>query len=112
LGPETLDHLSLHCSYAQELWARVVAHLGLPNIVPALNVGINDWWLLASARVAKPQRKHLNSLVMLVLRALWMERNDRVFQGNSMQVAATASKVLDEWGSWLACGGGSLREID
>jgi hypothetical protein len=112
LEPETLDHLSLHCSYAQEHWARVVARLGLPNIVPALNVGINDWWLLASTRVAKPQRKHLNSLVMLVLRALWLERNDRVFQGNSLQVAATASKVLDEWGSWLACRGGSLGEID
>ncbi|KAK1611185.1 hypothetical protein QYE76_034860 [Lolium multiflorum] len=112
LAPETLDHISLHCSYAQELWAHVVARLGLPNIVPVLNVGINDWWLLASTRVAKPQRKQLNSLVMLVLHVLWLERNDRVFQGNSLQVAATASKVLDEWGSWLSYRGVSLGEID
>jgi hypothetical protein len=76
LVPETLDHLSLHCSYAQQLWAGLVARLGMPNIVPARNGGINDWWLLASTHVAKPQSKQLNSLVMLALCALWLEHND------------------------------------
>jgi hypothetical protein len=90
----------------------LLARLGIPNIVPARNVGINNWWLLASNRVAKPQSKQLNSLVMLALCALWLERNDRVFQGNSLQVSATISKVLDEWGSWMSCRGGSLGGID
>jgi hypothetical protein len=48
----------------------------MPNIVPARNGGINDWWLLASTCVAKPQSKQLNSLVMLALCALWLEHND------------------------------------
>ncbi|KAM0899738.1 hypothetical protein ACQ4PT_021089 [Festuca glaucescens] len=40
---ETLDHLSLHCRYAQDLWAGLVARLRLPNIAPVAAVGINDW---------------------------------------------------------------------
>jgi hypothetical protein len=112
LTPETLDHLSLHCPYAQEIWTSLVARIGLLTVVPALNSGINDWWLLAAARVPRTQRKQLNSLVILALCALWLERNDRVFQGNSLQASATLNKILDEWGSWMACRGGTLGDID
>jgi hypothetical protein len=48
---ETLDHLSLHCPYAQEIWASLVTRICLPTVVPTHNSGINDCWLLAAARV-------------------------------------------------------------
>ncbi|KAM0928813.1 hypothetical protein ACQ4PT_002002 [Festuca glaucescens] len=40
-GQETLDHLSLHCAFAQEFWAGLVVRLRLPNIVPSGNIGIS-----------------------------------------------------------------------
>ncbi|KAM0883789.1 hypothetical protein ACQ4PT_031414 [Festuca glaucescens] len=80
-GQETLDHLSLHCAFAQGIWAGLVARLHLPNIVPFGNIGINDWWLLTSSRFVAKQRKQANSLVMLAMRAIWLERNARVFNG-------------------------------
>ncbi|XP_071674310.1 uncharacterized protein [Lolium perenne] len=107
-----LDHLSLHCIYAQEFWADLVSRLGLRNITPSQNVGINDWWLLAPSRVAKPQSKQLNSLVMLALRALWLERNDRVFNGKRSPVLVMLDAVLDEWASWVVCRSGTLGEVD
>ncbi|KAM0876764.1 hypothetical protein ACQ4PT_035948 [Festuca glaucescens] len=98
---ETLDHLSLHCSYAQVLWAGLVTTLHLPNIVPVTNIGINDWWLQATARFYNVGRRAANSLVMLALRSLWIERNARVFEGKLTLVAATLSVLLDEWRAWI-----------
>ncbi|KAM0902880.1 hypothetical protein ACQ4PT_019125 [Festuca glaucescens] len=57
---ETLDHLSLHYPYARAIWAGLVARLGLPDITPTGDLGINDWWLQATVRFTK-HKFELNS---------------------------------------------------
>jgi hypothetical protein len=70
---ETLDHLSLHFNFAHAVWSGLVARLGLPDIVPAGDDGINDWWLREAHRFPPVGRKKANSLIMLTLRMLWLE---------------------------------------
>jgi hypothetical protein len=49
---------------------------------------------------------------MLALRALWLERNDRVFNGKRSPVLVMLDAVLDEWASWVVCRSGTLGEVD
>ena len=98
---ETLDHLSLDCHYARGLWAGLVARLGLPDIVPQGAIGINGWWSQATAKFATVDRRAANSLIMLALRSLWLERNARVFDDRRLPVVSLLQTVVDEWHSWL-----------
>ncbi|XP_071685328.1 uncharacterized protein [Lolium perenne] len=74
---ETLYHISPLCPYALRVWTRVTVgarvHLPLPS------AGIGDWWPQAVRALPANQRKDSNSMIILVLRALWLERNARVF---------------------------------
>jgi hypothetical protein len=81
---ETLYHISPLCPYALRVWTRVTVgarvHLPLPS------AGIGDWWPQAVRALPANQRKDSNSMIILVLRALWLERNARIFD-----VKATSS---------------------
>jgi hypothetical protein len=94
---ETLNHLSLHCPYARAIWAGIVAQLGLPDITPTGDFGINDWWLQETARFTKVDRRSGNSLIMLTPRSLWLERNARVFEDKRLPHAVTTRLIVDEW---------------
>jgi hypothetical protein len=98
---ETLDHLSLHCPYARAIWAGLVVQLRLPDFTPTGDLGINDWWLQAAARFAKADRRSANSLIMLTLRSLWLERNARVFEDKRLPHAVTLGFIVDEWLGWV-----------
>lgn len=108
---ETLDHLSLQCSFAQGVWGGLVQALGLPNIIPDHGLEINEWWLQANNSFAMTERKKANFLIMLGLRHIWLQRNARVFEGTSAPMATVLNSILDEWRSWLACRGRLRGEI-
>jgi hypothetical protein len=108
---ETLDHLSLSCSFAQGLWIGLVAQLGLPNIVPAGDDDINDWWLWAVSRFPPADSKKANTLIMITMRVLWLKRNARVFDGKLSTVNVTLHLVLEEWRIWCECRGRRLRDV-
>jgi hypothetical protein len=97
--------------FAQGVWAGLVAWLGLRDIVPAGDDGINDWWLRAVHRFPPTDRKKANSLIMLTLRMLWLERNARVFDRKMSPVNVTLSLVLEEWRIWCECRGRRLRDV-
>jgi hypothetical protein len=83
----------------------LVASLGLPAIIPAAGMEINGWWSRAAKSFAATERKKANSLIMLALRALWLERNARIFEGRTKPMATVLNAILEEWRSWLACRG-------
>jgi hypothetical protein len=98
---ETIDHITMHCGFARGIWAGLVGRLHLPDITPTAVLGIYDWWLQASRKFCARERKEANSVIMLVMRSLWLERNARVFDDKRTSAA-----------SWLPCRGGTWREID
>ena len=63
-----------------------------------------DWWCHSRKRVAKELRKGFDSLVVLVGWLLWKERNQRVFQRNSMTVRDLLSLILEEAKIWTYAG--------
>jgi hypothetical protein len=50
------------------------------------------WWPDAVANLSRSDRKTANSIIMLTLRAIWLERNARVFD----HTHSTAARVLDD----------------
>jgi hypothetical protein len=108
---ETLDHLSLQCNFAQEVWSGLVTRLGHPASVPGQDASLNEWCFNATGRFVRSERKEANSIIMLTLRYLWLERNDRVFEGHNSIVAATLNLITDEWRVWLECRDGLERVV-
>ena len=87
--------LTLQCTYAQLVWLEVTTRLGVPGVVPSSLDCISDWWPEATAAVRAADRKSANSLIMLIMRGLWFERNTRVFVGKSTAATVTASTLVD-----------------
>jgi hypothetical protein len=94
-----------------EVWAGITLRLRLPDISPTANLGINDWWIAASQRFSSKDRKAANSLITLVLRCLWIERNARVFENKRTAAPIVVNIIVDEWKAWLASRGGTLRGV-
>jgi hypothetical protein len=94
---KTLDHISLQCPFARDIWTGVVMRLGLPDIRPSGQAVLEEWWPVATACFIHNNREATNSLVMLVLRSLWMERNARVLDRSRSTAQATLRLVLSEW---------------
>jgi hypothetical protein len=111
-SPETLDHITLQCPYATAVWAGVVYRLQLPPIVPSGQAEIGEWWPLAIRCFTKADRKMANSLIMLVMRTLWLEPNARVFNRVATTAQVTLRLLLDEWHAWMLCRRGPMREVE
>lgn len=85
--------------------------MGIAGLVPPAGVGIAHWWMSVEAAFAHNDRKRVNSLVMLVMRTLWLERNARVFDQKCTSHTSVLSMMLDEWRVWLASRGGRTRGV-
>jgi hypothetical protein len=112
---ETLDHLSLHCPYARQFWSATDAGPDFDLALPLMDQGIGEWWTGAVVPLPVNKHKEANSLIMLVLRSLWLERNARIFDRKEWPARAVAMPALDIWRSWISgrgrTNGGLLRDI-
>jgi hypothetical protein len=115
LDGETLDHLSLHRPYARQVWSATDAGLDFDLALPLVDQGIGEWWTSAVVPLPTNKHKEANSLIMLVLRSLWLERNARVFDRKERPARAVAMSVLDVWRSWISgrgrTNGGLLTDV-
>ncbi|KAK1642151.1 hypothetical protein QYE76_059956 [Lolium multiflorum] len=102
---ETIDHIMLHCGFACGIWSGLVARLHLPDITATGALAIWDWWPQASRKFGVRERTEVNSLIMLVMRSLWLERNARVFDGKRATVLTVMNLIADEWAT---CFGGGF----
>jgi hypothetical protein len=107
-----MDHLSLRYPFVRAVWVGVITRLQLPDICPSDDAILEEWWPAATARFSVADRKAANSLIMLVLRSLWLERNARVFERASKSAQATLSILLSEWSAWVDCWSRIQRGID
>ena len=95
--PETIDHLLTSCVFSREIWFRIFLRLGWSiHVPPAACTAFADWWTSAHKRIAKPDRKSFDSLLILAAWCLWKERNRRIFDHQTRSTADLFSLISDE----------------
>jgi hypothetical protein len=80
--------------------------------LPMPKSGLVDAWR-PQVVLALPasQRKDGNSLIMSVIRALWLERNAAVFDAKDTSSQVVLSSTVDTWKSWVMCKSRKARDV-
>jgi hypothetical protein len=66
----------LQCFYVRQVWYNILLWYMLHRLTPdAASVEMAQWWTVLSDAVPRRRMKEINTLVTLVSRYLWLERN-------------------------------------
>jgi hypothetical protein len=112
--PETIEHLTVQCSFSRQIWFELLAPYNLQHLVPRANSMVATWWQALAEAVPSRGRKELNTFVVLVARSLWLERNTRVFDRAAVMPAELCRRIREEFKLWASArlwGSGSDRGI-
>jgi hypothetical protein len=108
---ETIDHLTISCVFSKEVWFGLLRVAGFQYLTSTDAPSIVDWWLPSRKRVHKTQHKGFDSLFVLVVWSLWLERNARVFNGKALLAGQLANDIRDEGRRWVASGFSDLGDF-
>jgi hypothetical protein len=99
---DSLDHILLHCSYAKEVWFLSMSQANLPDVTPANEDKLEEWWMRSRARVRSRERKTFDARVMLTCWSLWKQRNARAFANATLQCSAMelVRRIQEELAQW------------
>ncbi|CAM0882123.1 unnamed protein product [Alopecurus aequalis] len=100
---ESMDHLTVQCGFASQFWAVPVA---------AQELRLQDWWPDAVQQLPVKERRTANSIILLGIRAIWLERNARVFDNKACVLDRVVSSTFDEWRLWVNCRRGPMRGFE
>ena len=103
LEDETMEHLTVRCSFAGAIWAGLNTKLGVALPLPDAHSSLALWWPTAVQHLSSKDQKAANSLIMLALRAIWLERNARVFENKALPVGRVLEAIVEEWRLWATC---------
>jgi hypothetical protein len=65
----------------------------------------------AVAPLQSGQEKVANSVIMLTMRAIWLERNAQVFDATASSISRVLDSIIAEWEMWVTCRRGHTRGI-
>jgi hypothetical protein len=83
---ETVNHLLLHCTVAQELWSLIFVLFGITWVMPR---GVVDLLLCWSERFGKSEAGAIwKAIPHCLMWCIWRERNSRVFVGEELSIPA------------------------
>ncbi|XP_077252938.1 uncharacterized protein LOC143892304 [Tasmannia lanceolata] len=95
---ESVDHLFIHCKVAREVWGRILERFGMNWVFPSSIKELFEGW------PCNPWGKKGKTLWWLSLLALlwvlWIERNNRVFEGKAKSSYFLFIKVIALSISW------------
>jgi hypothetical protein len=94
---EMLDHLSLQCPFAQDVWTSACQQVGFNITAPMAQSTLPEWWLSVVGHLSRADSKKANSFIMLTLRSLWLERNARVFDNTQKAARYIVNEITNEW---------------
>jgi hypothetical protein len=103
-SPKDLDHLILTCSFNREVWFKVLCRCVLQRLSPSPGEAFAAWWITIRKQVPKARRKAVDSLIILVVWRLWLERNARVFSLSSLAPSSLINSIWDECSWWSRAG--------
>jgi hypothetical protein len=110
---ETLDHLSLQCPFARDVWTSACQQVGFSITAPTVQITLPEWWPSVVGHLSRVDSKKANSFIMLTVRSLWLERNARVFHNAQKVARYIVNEIAKKWVLWLQCRwrGGRIEEI-
>ncbi|CAM0949891.1 unnamed protein product [Alopecurus aequalis] len=107
---ETMNHITMQCAFAGAVWSGIIQRLGVSLPLPNVLSILTDWWPAAVRTLARKDQKTANSLIMLTIWELWLERNARVFENKAATAQRVIDVIVDEWGLWASCRRGIVSE--
>jgi hypothetical protein len=78
-GEDNVEHILAQCPYSRSVWVGCLHATGLHLREPEEGDTLERWWSVSRARVCNTNRRKFDTLVILVARSLWKQRNARVF---------------------------------
>ena len=72
----------------------------LHRFTPDSQSSLSVWWTTVASATPHQLRKEINSLIILVARCLWLERNNRVFDKVAPMPWTVCGKIRDEFDLW------------
>ena len=109
---ETAFHLVAECSYSKQVWTFVSAWATCP-LSPTnwtANQDLQAWFTQLTID-SNQQMKGLQTLVLLVIWSLWMERNKRIFQQEELTTNVFISLLRDNVRTWIFAGAKHLDSL-
>jgi len=111
-APGSIDHLLIQCPFSREVWFNLFRRIGWHTVSPAIqNCWVVEWWTVARKSIEKGDRQCFDSLVILICRMVWKERNSRVFDRRIRTVAEVQLWVTDEIVAWFQAGFSRLEPV-
>jgi hypothetical protein len=95
-APETPTHLCLECPFTQNVWMHLTSHLGRQDLQIAASHTISAWWRRLLHSFDKKQKAKFDRLMLYFWWNIWKERNRRIFQSNSLEVAEVAQLITND----------------
>uniref|UniRef100_A0A2N9IDN0 Reverse transcriptase domain-containing protein n=1 Tax=Fagus sylvatica TaxID=28930 RepID=A0A2N9IDN0_FAGSY len=92
---ESVNHLMLHCEYAQELWSMIFCLFGISWAMPQTSYALLHCW-----RRKGPAYVVWNAIPSCLMWLLWRERNQRAFEDSerhSADLKLILIRTLMEW---------------
>jgi hypothetical protein len=75
----------------------VLRPLGLQRLAPKATDTLANWWPASAELVVSKSQRGYNSLCLLTMRALWLERNAQIFDAQSSSIPGLVARIKDEW---------------
>ena len=101
---ETAEHLLLQCPFSRVIWFEVLRGMGHASVAPLATSELLSWWTAAVASWPCSLRPKVRSLFLLVLRSIWMERNNIIFKNYARTEALLLDAILAEAERWKIVG--------
>ena len=101
---ETAAHLTTQCSFSRQIWHGMLSTVGLQQHTPDVDTMPTEWWPGISSATPPRTRKEVNTLIILTARALWPERNSRVFDRFATISHEVQRKIVEEFELWRKAG--------
>ncbi|CAN1131720.1 Putative ribonuclease H protein At1g65750 [Linum perenne] len=96
---ESVSHLFVSCAFTSQVWLIFSSKLAIwgPDHFD-IRVLIQGW---QSRNFQSGYRRYRDRLIHAIVWFIWLERNNRIFRGKEMSVAAVVWRVADAIGRWL-----------
>jgi hypothetical protein len=99
-----MPHLGKECTFSVEVWDMILSWANLSFITGVSNLeSLYNWWKRLRSRCCKESKKIFDGLLICFWWNIWLERNNRIFQGLQRSVVQVTQLAKDQIGSFSVC---------